>query len=95
VRDPLVDKALSDIVAGLGGRRLDTGQLPLLGATLDGVGEQVCRVLGAYQPLPGESDGDAGSVDGDPPPPPLFRDVRGGRRAAGRIKHQVPRIGAH
>ena len=62
---------------------------------LVGVGEEVHGVLGAHDPLAGQSQRHAGGVDGDPPSAPLFGDVCRGAASAGRVQDEVAGVGAH
>jgi hypothetical protein len=47
------------------------------------------------QPLPGDGYSNPASVDGDPAPAPLLRDVSRRPRTARRIKDEVAWVGGH
>ena len=55
---------------GRGGRASASFDWPLLA-----IGEYVVGIAGAHDAGAGQRQGDAGGVYGDPPPPPLLRDV--------------------
>ena len=91
----LVDEALADVAeAGRfgGGLALDFGFFEL---ALTAVGKQVVGVTGAHDAGAGQSEGDAGGVDGNPAAAPLFGDVGGGAGAAGGVEHEVAGVGGH
>ena len=60
-----------------------------------GIAQCVEVKLGREKPLPGNGKSDAGRIHCDPAPPPLLGNT--GRRAgaAGRVKHEIARVGSH
>ena len=92
VDEPLVHVALRGGGVGVGVR---AGKVGLLLAALGRVGEQVVGEAGGHEAGAGQGQGDAGRVDGDPPPAPLLRDV--GRRAAAarRVENEVAGVRRH
>jgi hypothetical protein len=95
VRNPFVDEALADIAVSRGFLRRRASDLALFALPLGAVGEQVIRVARAHNPRSRQRQGHARGVDRDPAPAPLFGDSGGRAGAAGRIQHQVARIGGH
>ncbi len=95
MRRALIDEAVADVVV----RRpvgLDfAGDFLLLSAAFGAVAEQVEGVLRRHEAGARECQGDAGSVNGDPAPSPLFRNGGGGAGAAGGVEHEVAGIGGH
>ena len=57
--------------------------------------ELVIRERRRQQPLTRERERHARRIDRDPPPTPLLSDVRSRAGAAGRVEHQVARVGGH
>ena len=85
VRHPLIDEALADVPLGgrIGGRF--AGEFRFLGLAFGRIRQQVVRVTSAHDPGAGQGESDAGGVDGDPAPAPLFGDIGGGAGTAGGV----------
>ena len=94
VRGALIDEAVADVVMRRRVRLDLAGDGLLFRPALAAVGEEVVLVFGGHQPGAGEGEGDARSVDGDPPPSPLFGDGRGGAGAAGGVENEIARVGS-
>ena len=95
VGDALVHEPLADVVVGGCFRGDLTGERGFLDLADAAVGEQVVRVTGAHDAGAGQSEGHAGSVDGDPAAAPLLGNVGGGSRAAGGVEDEVAGISGH
>ena len=95
VRHALVDEAVADIaVRRLVGERA-SADFGFLAKTFRRVGEQVVRIPRAHDARARERERHARRVDRDPATTPLLGDVRGRAGTAGRIEHEVARIGRH
>ena len=95
VRHALVDEAVANAsVDGLRARRRP-GELGLLELALARVGEEVVRIARAHDASTSKRERDARRVDRDPAATPLLGDSRGGAGAAGRVEHEIARIGRH
>ena len=95
VRGAFVHEAVAHVVADGGVARGLAGDGLFFGAALAAVGEQVVGVFCRHEPGAREGEGDAGRVDGDPAAAPLLGDGGGGAGAAGRVQHEVARVGGH
>ena len=95
MRHALVDEAVADVATHRLGAGRGAGDFGFLELAVAGVGQQIERIACAHDAGPGQRQGDAGGVDGDPAPAPLLRDGGRGSRAAGRIEHEVAGVGGH
>src|SRR5208282_5274251 len=95
MRHALVDKALPDVVFGLVFRRYLPAQFSFLLDALGRVRQQIVGVLRSHEAGARQRQGDTAGVAGDPSAAPLLGHVGGGAAAAGRVEHQVSRVGRH
>ena len=95
MRHPLVDESLPDVAVRRRLRWRLARDLRFLALPFRTVGEQVVGVSRTHDAGAGESQCDAGGVDGDPAAAPLFGHVGGGARTACGIQDEVAWVGSH
>ena len=95
MRNALIDEPLSYVTGRSFIRRELSREVGLLKLAFAGIRKQVVGKLRRHDPLPRERKRHSRRIDRDPPPPPFFAYQGRCSRSAGRIEHEIPRIGGH